>query len=586
MYGKSDGRWMLVYPQPDVAEDIPIVIGGTEDTVMYNGVLHTRHTFNSDGTAEFVKGGKFTLFMVGGGGPGGSANANGYECGGGGAGRVRLTSVSRDIGKYTITIGAGGAAGSNGTASVFDTIQTQGGRRGAHGGAAAPSNAGSCGGGAHNMTAGGVTTTPTDATTFANNGGTPTAASRGAGGGGAMQAGQNSGPGGAGIEFPAGYGVYYAGGGAGCVPGSTVAGGVGGGGRSINGQATGEAGAANTGGGGGAGTNTASSVGGAGGSGVVQILYPAVPQIHLTAAKAPGQVTLTWTEIPDAVEYQVDQDGVRSWHAGSPLVVSGLTDGVQHTWKVRAFLPSGQFSAWSNPVTESSGEPWNEASGGTETTVSDYNGTGETWRVHTFTSSGTLTVNRATQPFRVLLVAGGGGGTNGAGNTAQNFAGGYGGAGGMLEHMDATFSTGDIAVTVGDGGGVGGQGGASSIGALPAVTGGGAGNGGSGGSGGGGGGWRPGTDSGHPPGWYGINQTGGSGIAGEGTSGQSTDNSGAGGLGGGAGGLNTGRASTITGTSVTYAPGAYGSGGNNGAPASPSASGGEKGVVIVAYRIA
>ena len=52
---------------------------------------------------------------------------------------------------------------------------------------------------------------------------------------------------------------------------------------------------------------------------------------------------------------------------------------------------------------------YNEASGGTETIVYDYNGTGERWKVHTFESNGILEITESPQTFSTLIVAGGNG---------------------------------------------------------------------------------------------------------------------------------------------------------------------------------
>ena len=53
---------------------------------------------------------------------------------------------------------------------------------------------------------------------------------------------------------------------------------------------------------------------------------------------------------------------------------------------------------------------YNEASGGIETIVSDYNGTGERWKIHRFEASGTLSVTSAPNDFRYLVVGAGGSG--------------------------------------------------------------------------------------------------------------------------------------------------------------------------------
>ena len=71
--------------------------------------------------------------------------------------------------------------------------------------------------------------------------------------------------------------------------------------------------------------------------------------------------------------------------------------------------------------------PFNDAVGGTVTEIDDYNGSGEKWRVHTFTGNGTLDISVAVQPFRVLIV-GGGGASKFTANSGQG-GGGAGGAG-------------------------------------------------------------------------------------------------------------------------------------------------------------
>jgi hypothetical protein len=89
--------------------------------------------------------------------------------------------------------------------------------------------------------------------------------------------------------------------------------------------------------------------------------------------------------------------------------------------------------------------PYNVASGGTETIVDDYNGTGEKWKVHTFESSGTLSVVSASSPFRYLVV-----GAGGSGGGKPSPEGGGGGCGGVVD-SSGLLSVGDIAITVGVG---------------------------------------------------------------------------------------------------------------------------------------
>lgn len=96
---------------------------------------------------------------------------------------------------------------------------------------------------------------------------------------------------------------------------------------------------------------------------------------------------------------------------------------------------------------------WNSATGGT---VTEYtNGTGEKWRVHTFTTSGTLDVAIGAQDFRVFAIGGGGGGS------AVHHAHGSPAAGGGANHVDVSIpivpGVKQIDVGAGGGGGYGGD---------------------------------------------------------------------------------------------------------------------------------
>ena len=243
---------------------------------------------------------------------------------------------------------------------------------------------------------------------------------------------------------------------------------------------------------------------------------------------------------------------------------------------------------------------WNDATGGTVTTVDNYNGTGEKWRVHTFTGNGTLDVSLAVQPFRVLLVGGGGGGGNGG----QGLQGGGGGAGRMVPVDTLTLSTQSYPVVIGSGAvsGQGHKGGESTFASHSAPGGGNGGNesGGIGtdGGSGGGGGQTLGGDT-----YYGRNQPG-TPVAGYGNNGSTSRGSpqsnaggggGAGGVGNLGGGSGAGRDSNISGSVVNYARGGQGFGGSSPAPANtgnggsggnnaPGGAGGS-GIVIVSYRI-
>jgi hypothetical protein len=210
--------------------------------------------------------------IVAGGGGGGNGSASGYEAGGGGAGGLLSGVIDLSSStSYTITVGLGGAAAANGSNSSAFSLTAIGGGAGATspGGG---SSGGSGGGGSHSQTAGGAGTAGQG-----NAGATPSSVSRGGGGGGAGAVGTTS-VGGIGLDWLS-LGTYYAGGGAGCFPGTGASGGQGGGGSSSPTLNTnGTAGTPNTGGGGGAAYGqTGSVLGGAGGSGVVKVSYPGQP---------------------------------------------------------------------------------------------------------------------------------------------------------------------------------------------------------------------------------------------------------------------------------------------------------------------
>jgi len=244
--------------------------------------------------------------------------------------------------------------------------------------------------------------------------------------------------------------------------------------------------------------------------------------------------------------------------------------------------------------------------GGTETTYSEG---GVTYKVHTFTSSGTFTANGAGN-VEVLVVAGGGGGGSSA---YASGGGGGGGAGGLVYNASFSVSSGQHNVVIGTGGAPGaagaresGSNGTDSTFSTIAATGGGGGattgiNGFAGGSGGGAG------YNGYSTVYY-----GGSGVAGQGNDGGDTSllswaggagGGGAGGVGGdnkinhagGDGGI--GLAYSISGSSVTYAAGG-GGGANSPAPsiantgdggdaayAVGTAYAGGSGIVIIRYAL-
>ena len=245
-------------------------------------------------------GGSGTNFS-GGGGAGGLRTSFGSNSGGGASSESTPTLLTATT--YTVTVGGGGGLNGQGGNSVFNTITSTGGGKGA--GWQEPTSVGGSGGGQGVFNPGtyfldGAAGTANQGYKgggyYLNN-----SASAAGGGGGAGQAGQHGqnptgGYGGDGIAVGilnssnastasvgeiSGSTVYYAGGGGGSAmnPSGSVggAGGTGGGGNGANdtggGNSTNEAGTTNTGGGAGGGSRY-SGQGKAGGSGVVIVRYP------------------------------------------------------------------------------------------------------------------------------------------------------------------------------------------------------------------------------------------------------------------------------------------------------------------------
>ena len=254
----------------------------------------------------------------------------------------------------------------------------------------------------------------------------------------------------------------------------------------------------------------------------------------LSATAAAASVNLSWAVAggsPASYELSVD-DVVTDVGGVTSITKTGLTAGVSYDFKVRPVFADGSSGGWSFP--KSSGPTgFNNATGGTESTISNYNGTGQQWKVHTFASNGTFTVANAVSTFNYLVIGGGGGGGNA---NANGFKAGNPGA--FKNITGANLSTTSYSITIGGGGGGGNQG----QGAAP-------------GSGG--------TTT-----FSGVNTSGGGG--------------------GGADGLanspNASGTSNIQGSNKTYTD--YGSGGYHYAyNGSGWGSSGGSGLVVVAYRI-
>jgi len=242
--------------------------------------------------------------------------------------------------------------------------------------------------------------------------------------------------------------------------------------------------------------------------------------------------------------------------SGTTATVTGLSSNTSYDFVIAAInsVGSGVSSRGSSILTLN----FNEATGGTVTTVSNYNGTGHTFQVHTFTSGGTLVVLNGNSPFSVLLVGNGGGG----GGVSNQAGGGGGGGGGVYTNATMTMSPGSYPVGV-------------SHATLNGQT---------GFNGGGGQGWgngQVGGTSGSPTAHSGgtpnpIYEGSGGGGAG-GVGGNANGNGG----GGGGGGVSR----NTSGTASTYGSGGPGGGGWQNGTAGQGFPGSQTGGVIVAYRI-
>ena len=90
---------------------------------------------------------------------------------------------------------------------------------------------------------------------------------------------------------------------------------------------------------------------------------------------------------------------------------------------------------------------YNEATGGTVTEIDDYNGTGETWRTHTFLATETFEISSSPKPYSYLLV--GRGGDPGTFPANSGGVGGGGGGGGFLNKTDQVIPAGSYEVVIG-----------------------------------------------------------------------------------------------------------------------------------------
>jgi hypothetical protein len=306
IYVDATEGWRLVFTgaNSNLISNFIIATGGTITTCGDFKI----HTFTGPGTfcvssAGSAAGSNTVSYLVvaGGGGAGLSgAGAGGFREGKASTCSYTASPLNAPAGLpvaaqgYPITVGSGGAAGTNcgagsqGNNSIFSSIISAGGARGTGVNAAGIAGGSGSGGGGCNGSSplGGAGNTPPVSPPQGNPGGQsgPGASTYSAGGGGgATEAGQNapsntqSGRGGAGATTNISASpVAYAGGGGGSGWSATGGGGAGspcGTGGAAGDQSTaGSPGTANRGGGGGAGGNS-SGTNGSGGSGIVIIRY-------------------------------------------------------------------------------------------------------------------------------------------------------------------------------------------------------------------------------------------------------------------------------------------------------------------------
>jgi hypothetical protein len=283
-FNKSFKQDAVITPQTGITDlsastgglNIPVGTSAQRPVVPVGGGLRYNttegfiETFTASGWKKIVPQAYDYLvayLIVAGGGGGASANYGGSAAGGGGGGGyLAASNVTFTPGTvYTVTVGAGGSRGVQGSNSSISGFTVAIG-----GGLANGGSGGSGGGGSGAGTSG-----------QGNNGGSNTQYG-GGGGGGAAAVGTDSpggaspalgGAGGAGSSSSiTGSAVTRAGGGGGG-GGSTASGGAGGGGAGGNTGGGGSTGTVNTGGGGGGGFPSGTG-GAAGGSGVVILSIP------------------------------------------------------------------------------------------------------------------------------------------------------------------------------------------------------------------------------------------------------------------------------------------------------------------------
>jgi len=598
------------------------------------------HVFNTSGTFSVTNlglDGSVEMLLIGGGGAGGyTTNPVPVQTGGGGGGAggfVYIESTPLSTGDYSVIVGGGGSLmttapsipasrGSNTSFSgeAFANILSVGGGSGGSGADFMQATPGGSGGGAGNNNTGGAGWGyPGPAQQGFPGANNPASGGGGAGGAGVdrgstVPGGNPAGAGGVGlISAITGSNVYYAGGGGGSYTPQLPVGGAGGLGGGGPGRGPTGVGSGNVSTGGGGGGSNFAGPGGTGGSGIVIIRYPYVNPPFFNSVTANSSLVLEGSNAFFVVNTTFANTSTLYYDTIGNVTTSNFVNGNTGSFVVTgnatvlrlettSTVPAYETRNFALRIREDSATTGNirlvssnvaiadatgtvnyiSATGGTESLISGY-------KIHTFTSSGTFTINSgAVSPsgnvIDYLVVAGGGSG--GPGVSGQ--AGGGGGAGG-LRTGTYVANLGSFAMVVGAGGSVtaptntgnkgsnssifsnviissGGGGGGASIGLAAADM-----AGGSGGGHGAGGSTNAGglstSGQGFPGGANNNFQTGGGGGAGE--AGRNSDNPTSPSKGG------NGAPSLITGANVIYAGG--GGGGQRNNPPGIGAIGGNGG---------
>ena len=519
--------------------DGPLATGGT---VIDSGGFRY-HVFTSSGTFNVTTTSQMTVVLVGGGGGGGGGHANaGAGAGAGAGGKLVTLSESIPSGSFNIVVGdaggggANGVAGNNGQASTGFSYTATGGQGGGSGWIGDSRN---------------------------GQGGT----TGGSAGGASGLAGSQGGANGGGWDDGAGVLNSFIGNSAGGADvGGIYSGGGGGGGvtvslssvAAINGTIgsnavnyyTENAGPGGAGYGAGGGGASGPNAGGAGAKGIVIVRYQLATGGNLATS--------------GLLEYAV---------TGTPGGVGNANFDLSNI---------GNMGVGCNNSNIAVNVTGSLATGGT---VTDITVGADTYRVHTFTTVGTSSLNVIQGGELEYLVVGGGGAGGPTYHGAGGGAGGYRSSvigemsgGGSMAEPSLTINSGSYQVTVGAGGigGVNNGNGVNSTFSNIIALGGGGGNGRNGGSG-------SGTSYGTPSVGLGtVNQgyNGGTGVL---TSAPPNYGSGGGGGAGGVGQTGTstsggnggiGLTSSINGTPMTRAGGGGGSTYNGGTPGQGIAGGG------------